>query len=273
MDFINQRHRTRRDRKELIGLALASSPIVLFLFVPFAALVCSVHPAEWLVAVHSPEAVDALVLTLRTTFISTAFCVVLGLPVALLLARHEFHGRELLDTLVDLPISVPPVVAGVALLLAFGRAGLIGKHLDAHGIDIGFTTTAVIMAQTLIAAPFFVKTARAGFESIDSNLESAARVLGAEPWRTFWTVTCPLARPALLAGTLLAWARALSEFGATMMFAGNFEGTTQTLPLAVMSAFQSDLQTAVAISTVSLALSVVALAGAKLLARRWRVSW
>jgi molybdate transport system permease protein len=175
-----------------------------------------------------------------------------------------------LDTLVDLPITIPPVVAGVALLLAFGRRGLIGRQLDLWGYQIAFSSVAVVMAQLLIASPFFVKAARAGFEAVDVGLEAAARTLGASRWRVFWTVTVPLARPALLSGVVLAWARALSEFGATMMFAGNFPGRTQTLTLAVMTALESDLETAVAVSALSLALGLIALLAAKGLAGRWK---
>jgi molybdate transport system permease protein len=189
-------------------------------------------------------------------------------PLAYLLARHRFRGRELLDTLIDLPITVPPVVGGVALLLAFGRRGLIGRSFEAMGVSIPFSTLAVVLAQVFIASPFFVKAARAGFESVPVRFESAARTLGAGPWRVFWTVTLPLARPSLLAGAVLCWARALSEFGATMMFAGNFPGRTQTLALAVMSAMESDLATALAVSSLSLALGLVALVLAKSWARR-----
>jgi molybdate transport system permease protein len=160
------------------------------------------------------------------------------------------------------------VVAGVALLLAFGRRGLLGRPLELMGLSIPFSTVAVVMAQVFIASPFFVKAARAGFESVDARLEEAARTLGASRWRAFWTVTVPLARPSLVAGAALAWARALSEFGATMMFAGNLPGRTQTLTLAVMSAMESDLDTALAVSLLSLALALAALVVAKVAARR-----
>ncbi|HZM15987.1 MAG TPA: ABC transporter permease, partial [Candidatus Krumholzibacteria bacterium] len=204
-------------------------------------------------------------LTLQTTLIATAFTVLTGTPLALLLARHRFRGREVLDTLVDLPITVPPVVGGVALLFAFGRRGLLGRSLEVFGLQLPFSTAAVIMAQVFIASPFFVKAARAGFEGVPVRLEAAARTLGASPWHVFWTVTLPLARPALVAGTVLCWARALSEFGATMMFAGNFPGRTQTLALAVMSAMESDLETALAVSTLAIFLGL----GALILAKNW----
>ena len=260
----------RHTRREGVGkLWAASLAYLLFLTVPLLSLLLFLHPAAWIAHLRSEMALQALWLTLRTTGIATLLCILCGLPVAYLLARHEFRGRELLDTLTDLPITVPPVVAGVALLLAFGRNGLLGRYLDVWGIQIGFTTIAVIMAQVFIAGPFFVKAARAGFEAVDVRLEHAALTLGANRWRAFWTVTVPLARPSLIAGVVLAWARALSEFGATMMFAGNFPGRTQTLTMAVMTAMESDLETAVAISALSLMLAVLALLAAKTLAKRW----
>jgi molybdate transport system permease protein len=257
-----------RPRNGTLGLGLASSVLCVFLVFPFLAVLLSLSPGSFLHHIGSPTAVKALVLTLSTTLIATAISIAAGVPLAYLLARHRFRGRELLDTLIDLPITVPPVVGGVALLLAFGRRGLIGRSFEAMGVSIPFSTAAVIMAQVFIASPFFVKAARAGFESVPLRFESAARTLGASPWHVFWTVTLPLARPSLLAGAVVCWARSLSEFGATMMFAGNFPGRTQTLALAVMSAMESDLDTALAISSLSLGLGLVALVLAKSWARR-----
>jgi len=254
-----------------VALGLASSLLLLYIALPLAALVFAFPPAELAARLASPMALQALWLSVRTTLVATALAAVLGTPLAYLLARYSFQGRDVLDTVVDLPITIPPVVAGVALLLAFGRRGLLGRHLEVLGVSVAFTTVAVVMAQLLIASPFFVKAARAGFETVDTRLEAAARTLGASPWRVFWTVTVPLARPALVSGLVLAWARALSEFGATMMFAGNFPGRTQTLTLAVMTALESDLQTAVAVSAVSLGLALSALVAAKALAARWSV--
>jgi molybdate transport system permease protein len=236
---------------------------------PLGALFLVVPPGELVAHLASAMALRALWLTIRTTLLATLLAVVLGTPLAYLLARRAFRGREALDTLVDLPITIPPVVAGVALLLAFGRRGLLGQSLELVGLSLPFTTLAVVMAQLFIASPFYVKAARAGFESVDPRLEDAARTLGASPWRVFWTISAPLARPALLSGIVLAWARALSEFGATMMFAGNLPGRTQTLTLAVMTALETDLETAVAVSALALLLALVALLWAKWLAGRW----
>jgi molybdate transport system permease protein len=253
------------------SLWLGSAGLLLYVGLPLAALLFILSPSDLARHLASPFALRALGLTIETTLVATLLAVALGTPLAYLLARGRFRGRDLVDTVVDLPITIPPVVAGVALLLAFGRRGLLGRELEAWGFAIPFTSLAVVMAQVFIASPFFVKAARAGFEAVDGRLEEAARTLGASRWRVFWTVTVPLARPALLSGIVLAWARALSEFGATMMFAGNFPGRTQTLTLAVMTALETDLETAVAVSALSLALGVAALLAAKRLSRRWTV--
>jgi molybdate transport system permease protein len=252
---------TRQDRLHLF--VPLSFVLPLYILLPLLALTTAASPRAILAHLGSDMAIRALVVSLGTTSIATAICVALGMPLAHLLARSRFRGRVLLDTLIDLPITIPPVVAGVALLLAFGRRGLLGQQLELLGVQIPFTTVAVVMAQVFIASPFFVRTARSGFETVDRTLEDAARTLGASPWRVFWTVTVPLARPALIAGAVLAWARALSEFGATIMFAGNLPGRTQTLPLAVMTAMESDLELAVAISMLSLLLATLALLAAR----------
>jgi molybdate transport system permease protein len=250
-------------------LVILSAILPIYLLLPLVALPLVTTPRALAQHLASEMALRALVLTLETTAVATVLCVFLGTPLAYVLARHRFRGSDALDTLLNLPITIPPVVAGVALLLAFGRRGLLGEYLDVAGIQIPFTPIAVVMAQVFIASPFFTRAARAGFETVDRNLENVAASLGASPWRVFWTVSVPLARPALIAGVVLAWARALSEFGATMMFAGNFPGRTQTLTLAVMTAMESDLETAVAISVLSLVLAAVALlVAARLVSRQ-----
>ncbi|MHB8459604.1 MAG: ABC transporter permease [Candidatus Limnocylindrales bacterium] len=180
---------------------------------------------------------DALTLSLATTTASLAITVAIGLPLAFVLARRRFPGSALLETAVDLPIVLPPSVAGLALLLVLGRRGLLGEPLAAAGIELPFTTAAVILAQTFVSAPFFIRSARAGIAAVDRDLEDAARVDGASEARVFRQITIPLAGPALAAGLVMSWARSLGEFGATIMFAGNIEGRTQTLPLVVYSEF------------------------------------
>lgn len=195
--------------------------------------------------------VDALALSLATTAVSIVVMVALGTPVAFLLAKTRFRGQALLETVIDLPIVLPPSVAGLALLLVFGRRGLLGPPLELLGISLPFTTVAVVLAQVFVAAPFFIRSARTGFAAVDHDLEDAARVDGASERRVFLDVTVPLAAAPLAAGLVMSWARALGEFGATIMFAGNVEGHTQTLPLVVYSEFQAgNLDTSIAAAAV-----------------------
>ena len=195
--------------------------------------------------------IDALLLSLVTTSASLVLSVAFGLPLAYVLARRRFRGQTIVETLVDLPIVLPPSVAGLALLLAFGRRGLLGEPLSVIGVSIPFTTFAVILAQTFVSAPFFIRSARSGFATVDRDLEDAARVDGGSEGQVFRAITVPLAATALAAGLVLSWARALGEFGATIMFAGNVAGRTQTLPLLVYGEFQGgDLDAAIAAATI-----------------------
>jgi molybdate transport system permease protein len=214
----------------------------------------------------SEEAVSALRLSLVCSLCATALSIVLGLPLAWTQARIAFPGKTLLRALVTLPIVLPPVVGGVALLLAFGRRGLVGSWLDPLGIRLPFTTAGAVLAETFVAMPFFVLTIEGGLRSLDLRLEEAARTLGASRWTVFRRVTLPLVRPSLVAATLLCWARALGEFGATITFAGNFPGRTQTLPLAVYLALESRPEAGIVLSLVLLAVSLAVLVG---LRRRW----
>ena len=195
----------------------------------------------------SSAVLAALGLSLATTLVSLVVTVAVGLPLAVVLARRRFPGKWLVEAVVDLPIVLPPAVAGLALLLLLGRRGLLGAAFDQAGVEIAFTTVAVIVAQVFVSAPFFVRSARAGIAAVDRDLEDAARVDGASEPRLFWAVTIPLAAHALAAGLVMSWARALGEFGATIMFAGNVAGRTQTLPLVVYSEFQGgDLDASIA---------------------------
>jgi molybdate transport system permease protein len=189
-------------------------------------------------AASSPVVLDALWLSLVTTAISLVITVALGLPLAFVLARRRFRGKGLVETVVDLPIVLPPSVAGLALLLVFGRRGLLSAPFELLGFSVPFTTLAVILAQVFVSAPFFIRSARAGIAGVDRDLEDAARVDGASERQLFRAVTVPLAGAALAGGLTMSWARALGEFGATIMFAGSVEGRTQTLPLVVYGEFQ-----------------------------------
>ncbi|MBE3559568.1 MAG: molybdate ABC transporter permease subunit [Ktedonobacteraceae bacterium] len=241
----------------MTGLLAGLLVVVFFLFlgVPLISLLFHEAPAKVWATMLQPDVLLALQLSVVTTVFSTLLAVMFGLPVAYVLARRRFPGRRMLETLITMPTVLPPVVAGVALLLTFGRLGLLGRYLALWGITVPFTTVAVVMAQFFISAPFFVNSAKAGFEQLDTRYEMAAYTLRASPLYAFWRVVLPLVRPALLSGIGLAWARALGEFGATITFAGNFPGTTQTMPIAVYVASQFDLDKAIAISVVLLAVS------------------
>jgi len=263
---------TRKPSQKRIKLAWSSRLLVgtlstiffLFLGIPLASLLFHQPVSVLWFSMFQPEAIQALQISVITACISMIPTVVFGLPVAYVLARVNFPGRKLLETLVILPTVLPPVAAGVALLLTFGRTGLIGRYLDIVGITIPFTTVAVVIAQTFISAPFFVNSAKAGLEQLDTRYELAAYTLRASPFYTFRRVVLPLISPALLSGLGLAWARSLGEFGATITFAGNFPGITQTLPIAVYVAIESNLDTAVAISVLLLAVSFGTLLAAQI---------
>lgn len=232
--------------------------MLVLLVLPTLVLVVYALRPETISTLARPAVLAALRLSLLTTSISMLFTLLFGTPVAYLLARRSFRGRQLLDTLLDLPIVLPPVVAGVSLLLVFGRRGLIGAPLDALGINIAFTTTAVVMAQIFVAAPYYIRTMKAGFGSIPEKLEAVSYTLGKSERHTFWRVTWPLVIPYLIEGLVLAWARALGEFGATIVFAGSLSGVTRTMPLAIYAALERDLDTALAMAAL-LALSAFVL--------------
>jgi molybdate transport system permease protein len=232
-------------------LALAAV-FALFLGLPVAILIARSLLDGSLVSVAGSSAVlAALVLSLVTTSLSLVLTVAIGLPLAVVLARRTFRGKWLVEAIVDLPIVLPPSVAGLALLLVFGRRGALAGPLQAIGHDVAFTTLAVILAQTFVSAPFFVRAARTGFASVDPDLEDAARVDGASERAVFRQITVPLAAGPLAGGLVMSWARSLGEFGATIMFAGNIEGVTRTLPLLVYSMFQGgDLDASIAAAAI-----------------------
>lgn len=275
----------RRWRGQFDLLALFAVPSVLFvavvLLLPLVALVArTAQSGVFLASLRAPVVLQALKLSAWTSLVTLLISVALGTPLAYWLARGRFPGKRIVDTLVDLPIVLPPVVAGVGLLMAFGRRGLLGERLSAGftipvldivvpGVSLAFTTSAVILAQLFVSAPFFIRAARAGFTAVNRDIEEAAAIDGASSWQVFRLITVPQTLPALSSGLVLCWARAVGEFGATMMFAGNFMGRTQTMPLAIMSAMETDLYAALALAVLLVALSFAVLLAYRLLSG-WR---
>lgn len=232
--------------------------LALFLL-PFLALfIRSVNP-EFFTHALSEQAVKALQLSLVTSTITTIGAMIFGTPLAYILARWKFRFRSWIELLIDLPIVLPPSVAGLLLLIAFGRRGLFGSALLALGISLPFTTVAVIIAQAFVAAPLYIRSVRIGFGEIDRQLEEAASVEGANQWQLFSEVMFPLAGRAILSGAILTWTRALGEFGATILFAGNLEGVTQTMPMAIYLGFERNLDVALALSVVLVIVSLILL--------------
>jgi molybdate transport system permease protein len=239
----------------------------LFLLLPLAGLLARAPWRGLPDLLVQPEVRSALKLSLLSATTATAVSLLIGVPLAWVLARASWRGISLLRALVTLPLVLPPVVGGVALLLALGRRGLVGQYLDSwFGITLPFTTAGVVVAETFVALPFLVVTVEGALRTADRGLEEAAATLGSRPFATFRRVTLPLIAPSLIAGSVLCWARALGEFGATITFAGNFPGRTETMPLAVYLALESDPDAAIALSLVLLLVSVTALT---LLRDRW----
>lgn len=238
---------------------LLALPFLLFLILPILAVFLRLSWSDFWAALSQESTLQAVRLSLLTSLATVLLSILLGTPVAYLLYRPRSFLSRLLDTLVDLPTVLPPAVAGVALLMAFGRSGLLGGALNLLGLQIPFTTGAVILAQTFIAAPLYIKSAALGFASIDCELKKAAALDGANRWQIFRHIMLPLAWMPLLSGCILTWARALGEFGATILFAGNFPGRTQTMPLAIYIGFEMDMGTALSLSAVLVCFSVVVL--------------
>jgi molybdate transport system permease protein len=239
-----------------------------FLALPLAALLIDVPPGDLVARLDDDASLEALRLSLETTALSLGLIVLVGTPAAYLLARRTFPGRRVVETLIELPLVLPPAVAGIALLAAFGPEGVFGGPIRDAGIEVALTTTGVVLAQTFVASPFYVRAAQSAFAALDATLLEASRTLGASDARTFARVAVPIAFPSLLGGGALAWGRALGEFGATLIVAGSFQGVTQTAPLAIYELFSSDFDAALALSVVLLAVSAALLLGVKLVERR-----
>jgi molybdate transport system permease protein len=242
-----------------------------FLVLPLVGILSRVGPLEIVRQLGSETARDAMVVSLITSLIAHAIVVVVGTPAAYALATRRFRGRPLVVSLIELPLVLPPAVAGIGLLAAFGSRGLLGESLEVLGVQIPFTTTAVVLAVIFVSSPFYVRGAVAAFEAVDANLVDAARTLGAGPWRVLRRIVVPLSAGSLGAASTLAFARGLGEFGATILFAGSFPGRTETLPLAIYSEFARDFDTALAIGALLIVVSIALLVSTKLVGR-WRRS-
>ncbi len=245
-------------------LVIALAVTLSFLALPLVAIFVDVGPAELIGSLDDPGATDALILSLQTTAIALALIVLIGTPAAWLLATRSFRGRAVAITLVELPLVVPPAVAGIGLLAALGPEGILGSALADAGVELVFQTAGVVVALTFVASPFYVRQALAAFGALDAGLLEASRTLGASEARTFVRIAVPNALPGLLTGAALAWGRALGEFGATLVFAGSLSGVTQTAPLAIYERLGDDFTAALALSAVLVAVSGAILLGVKL---------
>lgn len=238
---------------------LLALPLLFFFAFPIIAIFLRISPSDLLENLKQAQVVKAVRLSLLTSLISTVVTWFIGTPVAYLLAQRRFRFRRLVDTLIDLPTILPPAVAGVALLMAFGRRGLFGPWLESMNITIPFTMSAVVIAQTFIASPFYIKAAALGFGAIDPELKQAAALDGASRAQVFRHITLPLSWTALLSGSVMTWARAMGEFGATILFAGNFPGRTQTMPLAIYVGFEIDQNVALTLAVILISFSFLTL--------------
>jgi molybdate transport system permease protein len=247
-----------------VALVLALALALTFLTLPVVAIFVDSSPAELIDSLGEPGALDALWLSLRTTAIALAIIVIVGTPAAYLLATRSFRGKAVVVTLIELPLVLPPAAAGIALLAAVGPEGILGGAVEAAGIELALATAGVVVALTFVASPFYVRQAMAAFASVDRTLLDASRTLGASEARGFVRVMIPAAMPGLAAGAALALGRALGEFGATLMFAGSFEGITQTVPLAIYDRLSTQFESALALSAVLVAVSAAILLSVKL---------
>ena len=257
--------------KEMVlkaGLGLMLILTMAFIALPVASLFIKSPMDVTLRSLSDPVVTDALKLSLITSTLTTLTVVLMGTPIAYVNARFHYFGKEIADSLIDLPVIMPPAVAGIALLMAFGRMGILGHYLNAFGFGIAFTTLAVIIAQVFVSSPFYIRQAKTSFEDVDLALEDAARTLGASKIYTFFHVIMPIALNGLISGAIMAFARSLGEFGATIMFAGNFQGRTQTMPLAIYTAMQGDLSVSLCLALILVIISFVVIALVKMLTRK-----
>jgi molybdate transport system permease protein len=244
---------------------ISALPLVLIFSVPVLVLFTRTSLIDFIANLGLRTVVQAISVSMKTTLVSVGLIFLLGTPLAYLIGRRQFRYKKMLDALIDLPLVLPPAVAGLALLMTLGRRGPVGGWLNNFGIEIAFTTIAVVIAQIFIAAPFYVRAASLGFAAVDVEIEQAARIDGASRWQVFKFLILPLSRFALLSGIVMSWARALGEFGATMIFAGNFPGRTQTMPTAIYLGFERDIESALTLSVILVVISFVSLLAIKVL--------
>jgi len=263
---------TRQPTGTLVTLIVTSSLFVAIVVLPLLALFFRLSPVKVISylkdPVSGPFIYQALEISFESTLLTTIVSVIIGTPVAYLMAYYQFRGKELLDSVIDMPIVLPPAVAGIALALVFNRSGLLGRPLSHMGIEMSHTLIAVVIAQIFVSSPYFIKSARSGFESINPNLERASLTLGASRLRTFFKIIVPLSARSLIVGVVITWARALGEFGATLMFAGNIQGRTQTMPLAIYTSFMGTLEPAIVLSCILIITSFLVLMTTKFLLKR-----
>ena len=255
----------------VLAFVVAAAVALVFLLLPIVAIFAHTSPDRLLDQLSNPVVKDAFLVSLKTSLLAQVLILVFGTPAAFLLANRRFPGHSLAVTLVELPLVLPPAVAGIGLLAAFGRFGLLGSSLRALGITLPFTQSAVTIAVAYVASPFYIRQAIAAFEATDPDLAAASRTLGAGPVRTFFRVVLPLARGGLIAGLALSFARGLGEFGATIMFAGSLQKVTQTLPLAIYAEFDRNFDATLAMSGVLVLLSVALLVGLRI-GLQWQTS-
>jgi len=268
--MISRRLLPKKYRRNLTYLAagILIAGVTLYLALPILALFIRISPDMFFETVHDPNVISALWLSLFTTCITLAVVIVVGTPFAYYHCRYSYPGKVVVDTLIDLPLVLPPAVAGVALLVLYGRVGLLGKYFNMFGMPLAFTTLAVIMAQIFVASPFYLRQAKSLFEQLDPAYEQTARTLGASSLRTLTLVTLPMTATGLISGAVMTFGRALGEFGATIMFAGNLPGVTQTMPLAVYVGMQGNINVGLTISILLVIISFTIMIAVRLIQKR-----
>jgi len=251
-----------------IGIAILIASVTLYLALPIVALFFRITPEQFFASLSNPEVISALWLSLFTSCISLGVVILVGTPFAYFHTRTSYPGKVIVDTLIDLPLVLPPAVAGVALLVLYGRVGFLGQYFNMFGVTLAFTTLAVIMAQIFVASPFYLRQAKSLFEQLDPAYEQTARTLGASPMRIFAQITMPLTAGGLVSGAVLTFGRALGEFGATIMFAGNLPGVTQTMPLAVYTGMAGNYSDGITISIILVIISFAIMIAVRLISKR-----